>query len=45
MVELRGTRMKTTQRKPLIDQLLGEWWVDAGVALFIVGMVAMSAFQ
>lgn len=37
--------MKATQRKHLIDQLLGEWWVDAGVALFIVGMVAMSAFQ
>jgi len=28
--------------KSVFDRLLGDWWVDAGVALFVIVMLAIT---
>ncbi len=37
--------MKTSQKKSVLDRLLSDWWVDLGVAAFVVAMLTVSAFR
>jgi hypothetical protein len=35
----------TPRHKSIFERLLSEWWVDAAVALFVIGMLAVNAFS
>lgn len=37
--------MKAHQKKSVLDRLLSDWWVDLGVAAFVVAMLTVSAFR
>lgn len=36
--------MRTKPRKVLIDRLLGDWWVDVGIALALIVTVTLVHF-
>jgi len=36
--------MSTKPRKALIDRLLGDWWVDVGIALALIVTVTLVHF-
>lgn len=37
--------MKSHRKKSVLDRLLNDWWVDLGVAVFVVAMLTVSAFH
>lgn len=40
--------MKTSSvaaKKSMLDRLLSDWWVDLGVAVFVLVMLTVSAFH
>lgn len=34
--------MRRQSMKSVFDRLLGDWWVDAGVALFVIVMLTIT---
>lgn len=40
-----GDRMKKKPEKSVLDRLLNDWWVDAGVVLFVIVMLAITGLK
>jgi hypothetical protein len=34
--------MRRKSEKSVLDRLLGDWWVDAGVVMFVIVMLAIT---
>jgi len=37
--------MKAHRKKSILDRLLSDWWVDLGVAAFVLVMLTVSALR
>lgn len=37
--------MRRKPEKSVLDRLLGDWWVDVGVVLFVIAMLAITGFK
>ena len=42
-MQVKGVHaMRNQSEKSVLDRLLGDWWVDAGVALFVIVMLTIT---
>lgn len=41
----REPSMKAHRKKSILDRLLSDWWVDLGVAAFVLVMLTVSALR
>lgn len=37
--------MRRKSEKSVLDRLLNDWWVDLGVALFVIVMLSITGFK
>jgi hypothetical protein len=37
--------MRRKSEKSVLDRLLNDWWVDLGVALFVIIMLSITGFK
>ncbi len=37
--------MRNKSEKSVLDRLLNDWWVDLGVAVFVIVMLAITGFR